>query len=66
MLFRGELRRADIAGIVGTDTRQARRVVAPLIAMGVLSSPHNLAPLKLSFPATIAARWMPNLFPDRS
>lgn len=66
VLFRGELRRADVAAIVGTDDRQARRIVAPLIAMGVLSAAHRLAPLRLSFPATIASRWLPNLFPDRT
>lgn len=66
VLFRGELRRADVAAVVGTDARQARRIVAPLMAMGVLSAEHKQAPLKLSFPATIASRWMPNLFPDRT
>jgi Fic family protein len=65
MLYRGELPRADIAGIVGTAERQARRVVAALAELGVLESASSRAPLRLAFPAELAARWMPGLFPDR-
>jgi Fic family protein len=65
MLYRGELPRADIAGIVGTAERQARRVVAALVERGVLQSASSRAPLRLAFPAEFAARWMPGLFPDQ-
>jgi Fic family protein len=65
MLYRGELPRADTAGIVGTGERQARRVVAALIERGVLLSDSSRAPLRLAFPATLASRWMPGLFPER-
>lgn len=65
VLYRGELPRGDAAGIVGTGDRQARRVVSALIERGVLISASSRAPLRLAFPATLASRWMPGLFPDR-
>jgi Fic family protein len=64
-LYRGELPRGDAAAIVGTGERQARRVVSALIEQGVLVSDSTRAPLRLAFPATLAARWMPGLFPER-
>jgi Fic family protein len=66
VLYRGELPRADAAGIVGTGERQARRVVSALIDKGVLISESTRAPLRLAFPAALAGRWMPGLFPDRA
>ncbi len=66
LLYRGELPRGDVAGIVGTGDRQARRVVSALVGYGVLVSDSTRAPLRLAFPATLASRWMPGLFPDRS
>jgi Fic family protein len=64
VLYRGELPRADAAGAVGTGERQARRMVSALIEQGVLISNSARAPLRLAFPATLAARWMPGLFPE--
>lgn len=64
VLYRGELSRGDAAGILGTGDRQARRVVSALIARGVLISESSRAPLRLAFPAALASRWMPGLFPD--
>jgi Fic family protein len=66
MLYRGELARAETAGIVGTSERQARRVVSALLERGVLVSESTRAPLRLTFPAALASRWMPGLFPERS
>jgi len=65
VLYRGELPRGDAAGIVGTGDRQARRVVSALIDHGVLVSESTRAPLRLAFPAALATRWMPGLFPER-
>jgi Fic family protein len=65
VLYRGELPRGDAAAIVGTGDRQARRVVSALLERGVLLSDSTRAPLRLAFPATLAARWMPGLFPDK-
>jgi Fic family protein len=65
VLYRGELPRGELEGIVGTGDRQARRIAAALTEMGVLTSESSRAPLRIAFPATIASRWMPGLFPDR-
>ncbi len=66
VLFRGELPRSEAAAIVGTGDRQARRVVSALLEQGVLISASTRAPLRLAFPATLASRWMPGLFPEQS
>ncbi len=63
LLYRGELPRGEAASIVGTGERQARRVVSALIDQGVVTSESTRAPLRLAFPAALASRWMPGLFP---
>jgi len=65
ILFRGELPRGDVAALLGTGDRQARRVVSTLLERGVLVSKGARAPLRLAFPATLAPRWMPGLFPEK-
>jgi Fic family protein len=64
VLYRGELRRGDAPGVIGTGERQASRVVSALIGRGVLISDSTRAPLRLIFPAALASRWMPGLFPE--
>jgi Fic family protein len=66
VLYRGELPRADTPGIVDSSERSARRVVAALLEHGVLTSESTRAALRLAFPATLASRWMPGLFPERT
>ena len=66
VLYRGELPRADIAGIVGTGERQGRRIVAVLVEQGVLVTESPRAALRLAFPAALASRWMPGLFPEKA
>jgi len=63
--YRGELPRSDLAEIVGTGERQARRIVGSLTDFGVVRSDSSRAPLQLAFPATLASRWMPGLFPEK-
>jgi Fic family protein len=65
LLYRGELPRGEAAGVVGASERQARRVVAALVDLGVVASESSRAPLRLAFPAALASRWMPGLFPER-
>lgn len=65
VLYRGELPRGDVAGVVGTGERHARRIVSALVERGVLVSDSSRAPLRLVFPAALASRWMPGLFPER-
>tara|TARA_R110000787_G_scaffold164366_3_gene277486 strand:+ start:13084 stop:14274 length:1191 start_codon:yes stop_codon:yes gene_type:complete len=64
ILYRGELPRGDVPGIVGTGERQARRIVSALQNAGVITSESTRAPLHIAFPASLADRWMPGLFPE--
>jgi Fic family protein len=66
VLYRGELPRGDAAGAVGAGERHARRIVSALIERGVLASDSARAPLRLVFPAALASRWMPGLFPEKT
>ena len=66
VLYRGELPRGDAASIVGTGDRQARRIVSALLERDVLTSESPRSPLRLAFPAGLAPRWMPGLFPEKS
>ena len=66
ILYRGELPRADIANLLATGERNARRVTSTLLDAGVLISASTRAPLHLAFPAKLAARWMPGLFPEKA
>ena len=66
VLFRGELPRSDVPALVGTGKRQAGRIVSGLTEKGVLTSESTRAPLRLTFPAALASRWMPGLFPERT
>ena len=66
VLYRGELPRADAAGVVGASERHARRIVSALMKRGVLISDSARAPLRLVFPAALASRWMPGLFPEKT
>ena len=66
VLYRGALPRADAAGVVGAGERHARRIVSALIERGVLASDSARAPLRLVFPAALASRWMPGLFPEKT
>jgi Fic family protein len=66
VLYRGELPRADAAGAVGAGERHARRIVSALRERGVLTADGARAPLRLVFPAALASRWMPGLFPEKT
>lgn len=65
VLYRGELPRGEAAAVVATGERQARRIVATLLDKGVLVSESPRSTLRLTFPATLASRWMPGLFPEK-
>lgn len=65
VLYRGELPRGDVAGLLGLTARHARRIVSELLKREVLVSKGPRDPLRLAFPAALAARWMPALFPEK-
>ncbi len=64
ILYRGELARGEVAAITGTTPRQGRRIISELFDLGILKSESSRAPLHLAFPATLAGRWLPGLFPE--
>ncbi len=61
----GELPRGEVVKVLDVGSRQARRVVSSLIKAEVLNSKSSRAPLILNFPARLAGRWMPGLFPEK-
>lgn len=65
LLYRGDLRRGEVASLLGASERQARRITSALLGRGVLVSESTRAPLRLAFPAGVAPHWTPGLFPER-
>jgi Fic family protein len=63
VLYRGALLRSEVPAILNASERQARRVTAALVERNVLVADGPRAPLRLAFPAALAPRWMPGLFP---
>jgi len=66
ILFRGELPRGELGALLGATDRHARRIVASLVAAGVVTADGPRGPLRLAFPATVASRWLPGLFPEKT
>lgn len=66
ILYRGELPRGDVSKLLGMTDRHARRITSALLKAEVLTSDNDRAPLRLAFPARLAARWMPGLFPEQA
>ncbi|MBW2588885.1 MAG: Fic family protein [Deltaproteobacteria bacterium] len=66
VLFRGQLPRGEVAAVLGVSDRHARRVVAALTKRRVLTSESPRSPLHIAFPAELASRWMPGLFPEKA
>ena len=65
LLYRGNLPRSEVASVAGASTRTATRIVSALTEAGVLTSDTPYAPIRLVFPAALAERWMPGLFPEK-
>ncbi len=66
ILLRGELPRGDVDKLLGASERTARRITSALIKHEVVTSESPRAPLRLNFPASLASRWMPGLFPEKT
>lgn len=66
ILFTGELDRADLPALLGTTERKSRRITASLLAVGAITSASSRSPFRLGFPATLAHRWLPGLFPEHT
>ncbi|TAK46938.1 MAG: Fic family protein [Xanthobacteraceae bacterium] len=65
-LYRGEIPRAETPAIFEASERSSSRFVSSLLERGVLTSESTRAPLRLAFPAALASRWMPGLFPEKT
>jgi Fic family protein len=65
ILYRGEIPRGEVPRTLDVSERTANRVVAGLVERGVLASQTPKAPLRIIFAATLAAYWMPGLFPEQ-
>lgn len=59
----GEVERGKIPTLTNYEERAARMVTAALLDKGLLTSISHRAPLRLGFPAQIAERWFPRLYP---
>ena len=59
----GEVARSKIPTLTGYEERSARNVTAGLVERGLLTAETHRAPLRLAFPADVAERWFPNLYP---
>lgn len=66
LLYRGEIPRGEVAGLLGVGDRQGRRVVSGLLEREAIASTSPKAPLRIAFPAALAHEWMPGLFPRAS
>lgn len=65
VLYRGEIPRGEVTRLLGSSPRHARRVTSVLLKRGILVSRSTRAPLRLAFPAELASRWLPGLFPEK-
>lgn len=59
----GEVPRGKVGALTNYEERAARMVSAALLDRGMLTSSNHRAPLRLGFPAAVAERWFPRLYP---
>lgn len=62
-VMNGEVERAKIPSLTGYEERGARNVTSGLVERRMLTASTHRAPLRLAFPADVAERWFPNLYP---
>lgn len=65
ILYRGDLPRGEVPELLGASERTARRVVSALVDQGIVTARTTRSPLRIGFPARLAPRWMPGLFPEQ-
>lgn len=63
ILFRGSLPRAQVAEVINQSERTANNATQALVKHGIIASEGARAPWRIAFPARLAARLMPGLFP---
>ena len=65
LIYRGEIPRGEVKDVLNVSDRSARRVISALADHSVVASSTPKGPLRIAFPAKLASRWMPGLFPDQ-
>ena len=63
ILFKGSLPRGEVASVMGQSERSARNVTIALSKEGIIFSPGPRDDWQIAFPAKLAPRLMPGLFP---
>lgn len=66
ILFKGSLPRSEVASVVGQSARSATNITNALCGAGIIRSSGARADWQLSFPAKLAPRIAPGLFPETS
>lgn len=64
VLFHGRLPRGEASRILNMPERSARRVLKELLDKKLLTSDTAKGPVRLAFPAKVAAYYFPRLFPE--
>lgn len=64
ILFRGSLPKAEVAEVLGQSDRSARTTTTALSSQGIITSKGARGDWQLAFPAKLAPRIAPGLFPD--
>jgi Fic family protein len=64
ILFRGSLPKSEVAGVIGQSTRSARAATNALSKLGIIAAGGARADWRLAFPARLAPRIAPGLFPE--
>jgi hypothetical protein len=64
ILFRGSLPKSEVAEVVGQSARSARGATNALSKLGIIAASGVRADWRLAFPAKLAPRITPGLFPD--
>lgn len=59
----GEVERGKVPTLTNYEERAARMVTSALLEKGLLTSSSHRASLRLGFPAHVAERWFPRLYP---
>lgn len=59
----GEVEHSKISMLTVYEERGARNVTFALVERGILIATSHKAAFRLAFPADVAERWFPNLYP---
>jgi Fic family protein len=64
ILFRGSLPKSEVADVIGQSARSARAATNALSKLGIIVASGARADWRIAFPAKLAHRIAPGLFPD--